>query len=149
MFLFPPLKQNRTTIRNKLACVQCCATLSLSVVSVSLRPHGLSPTRLLCPWGFSRQEYGSGLPFPPPGHLPNPGIKPMSPVAPALQADSLLLSYRGTPEEYIIQILIVLAKIFPYIIFPGLESFFILRTWNRRCSIDLSLTKYITQLWRH
>ena len=60
--------------------------------------------------------------------LPRPGIKPMSPVAPALQADSLLLSHRGTPEEYIIQILIVLAKIFPYIIFPGLESFFILRT---------------------
>ena len=28
--------------------------------------------------GFSRQEYWSGLPFPPPGDLPNPGIKPMS-----------------------------------------------------------------------
>ena len=40
--------------------------------------------------GFSRQEYWSGLPFPPPGDLPNPGIKPMSPVAPALQADSAL-----------------------------------------------------------
>ena len=30
--------------------------------------------------GFSRQEYWSGLPFPPPGDLPNPGIKPASPV---------------------------------------------------------------------
>ena len=29
--------------------------------------------------GFSRQEYWSGLPFPPPGDLPNPGIEPMSP----------------------------------------------------------------------
>ena len=29
---------------------------------------------------FSRQEYWSGLPFPPPGDLPNPGIKPASPV---------------------------------------------------------------------
>ena len=29
---------------------------------------------------FSRQEYWSGLPFPPPGDLPNPGIEPMSPV---------------------------------------------------------------------
>ena len=28
--------------------------------------------------GFSRQEYWSGLPFPPPGDLPNPGIKPTS-----------------------------------------------------------------------
>ena len=34
--------------------------------------------------GFSRQEYWSGLPFPPPGDLPNPGIKPMTPVFPAL-----------------------------------------------------------------
>ena len=30
--------------------------------------------------GFSRQEYWSGLPFPPPGDLPNPGIKPTSPA---------------------------------------------------------------------
>ena len=35
---------------------------------------------------FSRQEYWSGLPFPSPGDLPDPGIKPKSP---ALQADSL------------------------------------------------------------
>ena len=36
--------------------------------------------------GFPRQEYWSGLPFPSPGDLPNPGIEPWSP---ALQADSL------------------------------------------------------------
>ena len=35
---------------------------------------------------FSRQEYWSGLPFPSPGDLPNPGIKPGSP---ALEADTL------------------------------------------------------------
>ena len=39
--------------------------------------------------GFSRQEYWSGLPFSPPGNLPDPGIEPGSPT---LQADSLLLS---------------------------------------------------------
>ena len=39
--------------------------------------------------GFSRQEHWSGLPFPPPGDLPNPGIEPMSPLSLALQADSL------------------------------------------------------------
>ena len=44
--------------------------------------------------GFSRQEYWSGLPCPPPGDL-DPGIKPMSP---ALQADSLLLSHWGRPQ---------------------------------------------------
>ena len=37
--------------------------------------------------GFSRQEYWSGLPFPSPGDLPNPGIEP---VSPALQTDTLL-----------------------------------------------------------
>ena len=37
--------------------------------------------------GFSRQEYGSGLPFPSPGDLPDPRIEPGSP---ALQTDSLL-----------------------------------------------------------
>ena len=43
------------------------------------------------PWAiqsmdFSRVEYWSGLPFPSPGHLPNPGVQPRSPT---LQADSL------------------------------------------------------------
>ena len=44
--------------------------------------------------GFSRQEYWSGLSFPTPGHLPHPGIKPMSP---ALQADSSPLSHQESP----------------------------------------------------
>ena len=35
--------------------------------------------------GFSRQEYWSGLPFPSPGDLPNPGIKPRSLTFPALE----------------------------------------------------------------
>ena len=47
--------------------------------------------------GFSRQEYWSGLPCPLPGDLPDPAIKPAFPVSPALQADSLLLSYQGSP----------------------------------------------------
>ena len=40
----------------------------------TLRPHGLQLTTLLCPGGFSRQEYWSGLPCPPPGDLPNSGF---------------------------------------------------------------------------
>ena len=39
--------------------------------------------------GFPRQEYWSGVPFPPPGDLPDPAIKPASPVSPAFQEDSL------------------------------------------------------------
>ena len=53
--------------------------LSHSVMSNSFRPHGPQPARLLCPWGFSRQEYWSGLTNLPPGDLPNPGIEPRSP----------------------------------------------------------------------
>ena len=56
------------------------------MVPDSLPPHGLQPTRLLCPLDFSGKDYWSGLPFPSPGDLPNPGIEPRSP---ALQADSL------------------------------------------------------------
>ena len=60
--------------------------LSHSVMSKSLRPLGLQPARLHYPWGFSRQEYWSGLPLPSPEYLLNPGIKLQSC---ALQADSL------------------------------------------------------------
>ena len=35
-------------------------------------------------WGFSKQEYWSGLPCPPPGDFPDPGIKPVSLMSPAL-----------------------------------------------------------------
>ena len=66
--------------------VLVCSVLSCPVMSDSLRPHGVQPARLLCPWGFYRQEYQSGLPCPPPGNLPNPGIELRSP---SLQADSL------------------------------------------------------------
>ena len=44
--------------------------------------------------GFSRQEYWSGLPFPSPGDLPDPGIEPGSP---ALQADTLTFEPPGKP----------------------------------------------------
>ena len=46
--------------------------------------------------GFSRQEYWSGLPFPSPGDLPNPGMETWSP---ALQADSLPSEPPGRPLE--------------------------------------------------
>ena len=61
--------------------------LSCSVMSDSLRPHGLQPARFLSSQGFSRQEYQSGLPYPPPGDLPNPGIEPRSPVLHSLSSE--------------------------------------------------------------
>ena len=47
--------------------------------------------------GFSRQEYWSGLPFSPPGDLPNLGIEPLSLTSPALAAGSLPLVPPGKP----------------------------------------------------
>ena len=55
-----------------------------SVTSNSLEPHGLWPSRLLCPWDFPRQEYWSGLIFPLPGNLSDPGTEGISPESPAL-----------------------------------------------------------------
>ena len=47
-------------------------------MSYSLPPHG-QQTRLLCSWDLSGKNTGVGLPFPPPGDLPDPGIEPASP----------------------------------------------------------------------
>ena len=54
------------------SCVQLCATLWTVAYKASLS------------MGFFRQEYWRGLPFPPPGDLPNPGIKPAPLMSPAL-----------------------------------------------------------------
>ena len=64
-----------------------------SVVSDSVTPWTVARQAPLS-MGFSRQEYGSGLPFPSPGDLPDPGIEARSPV---LQADTLLSEPQGKP----------------------------------------------------
>ena len=50
-------------------------------------------------WDMSWKEYWNGLPFPPPGDLPDPGIKPSSPTSPAGQADFLSLSHGGSQSH--------------------------------------------------
>ena len=73
---------------------------------VKLKVKSLSHVRLsAAPWtvalqappsmGFSRHEYWSGLPFPSPGDLPDPGIEPRSPT---LQADALTSEPPGKPH---------------------------------------------------
>ena len=75
-------------------------------VKVKVKVKSLSRVQLFAtPWtvayqdppsmGFSRQECWSGLPFPSPGDLPDPGIKPESP---ALQTDALLSEPPGKPQ---------------------------------------------------
>ena len=48
--------------------------------------------------GFSGQEYWSGLPCPPPGDLPDPGVKPPSPAAPALTDGFFTTEPLGKPH---------------------------------------------------
>ena len=50
------------------------------------------------PMGLPRQEHWSGLPFPPPGDLPHPGVELESPVSPALQVDSFTTVLCGKPS---------------------------------------------------
>ena len=69
---------------------------SLSRVQLFATPWAVAHQAPLS-MGFSRQEYWSGLPFPSPGDLPNPGIEPGSP---ALQADALFSEcYQGLRQE--------------------------------------------------
>ena len=72
---------------------------SLSRVQLFVTPWTVAhqaPTSM----GFSRQEYWSGSPFPTPGDLPNPGIKPRTPT---LQADSLPSEPPGKPSPLLMQ----------------------------------------------
>ena len=52
--------------------------------------------------GFSRQEYWSGLPSPPPGDLPNPGMEPLSLSLLYWQAGSLPLAPPGKPDVWVV-----------------------------------------------
>ena len=49
--------------------------------------------------GFCGQEYWNGLPFPPPGDLSNPGIKPASPEGPALSGRFFTTEPPGKPKN--------------------------------------------------
>ena len=78
------------------ACMRAIASVECDSATLWTAAHQASLSV-----GFSRQEYQSGFSHPPAGDLPDPGIKPTSPVAPDLQVDSLLLSHRGSPEYVI------------------------------------------------
>ena len=73
----------------------CCCFVGKSCLTLLRFPRTIACQAPLST-GFPRQEYWSGLPFPSPGDLPDPGIKLTSP---ALQADSLPLSHQGSPPR--------------------------------------------------
>ena len=78
------------------AIYRLSACVHAQSLSNSLWPHVAYQVPLFV--GFFRREYWSGLPFHLPGDISNPGIETMSPVPPALQADSLPLSHWGSPK---------------------------------------------------
>ena len=88
------LSPSFSILQYSLGCSVCFCQAALCFVAQLCQTlcdlMDCSPPGLLRPWGFSRQEYWSGLP----GDLPNPGIKPRSL---GLQADSLLSSHQGNP----------------------------------------------------
>ena len=61
----------------------CVCVCTLSRVQLFVTPQTVA-RQVPLSLGFSRQECWSGLPFPPPGDPPDPGIEPASPVSPAL-----------------------------------------------------------------
>ena len=73
---------NRSHQGSSVPLPVCVCAQSLQLCSTLCNPMDFP--RLLCPWVFSRQEHWSGLPFTPPGDLPNPGMEPMSLMSPAL-----------------------------------------------------------------
>ena len=76
------------SINERVRSMRCMCVCS--VMSDSLGPPWTVARQAPLSMDFFRQEYWSGLPFPSPRDLLNPGIQPISPVSPALQAYSLL-----------------------------------------------------------
>ena len=77
----------------------CVRARAQSVVSDSATPWTVAHQAPLS-MGFSRQEYWSGLPFPSPGDLPDPGIEPASLVSPALAGGFFTPAPPGMPQVY-------------------------------------------------
>ena len=79
--------------------VLCCCVQSLSCIQFFVAPWTVACQAPLS-MGFSKQEYWSGLPFPPPEDLPDPGIEP---VSPALSGRFFTSELPGKPiKEYCI-----------------------------------------------
>ena len=81
----------------KQNCLKTGVCLSFSLVWLFVTPWTIACQTPLSV-GFSRQEYWSGLSFPSPGGLPNPGIEPGSPT---LQADSLPSEPPGSRKDFL------------------------------------------------
>ena len=77
----------------------CMVFTYVHVSSVMSKPVTLCTVACQSPLSieFSRQEYWSTLPFPPPGNPPDPGIEPASLVSPALGGEIFIIVLHGKP----------------------------------------------------
>ena len=98
----PCLKQKERSSSEKVVLNPGFLSQSLGCVQLFFDPRD-SACQAPLSMGFPSQEYWSGLLLPSPGDFPDLGIEPMSPAAPALQADSLPLSYQGSPMSSIVR----------------------------------------------
>ena len=80
-----------SSLLNKCVCAQSFSHTQLFATSRTVARQALLSME------FSSQQYWSGLPFPPPGDLPNPGIELTSPVAPALAGGFFTTASPGKP----------------------------------------------------
>ena len=76
-----------------LMVFHACMYAVASVVSTSFVTSETVALQVPLPMGFSRQEYWSGLPCPPPGNLPDPWIEPASLMSPALASRFFLFFF--------------------------------------------------------
>ena len=92
----------KTLKHNRSNTMHVCVLSSFSHVRlIDFLPMLLGRLR---PWGFSRQEYLSGLPCPPPGDLLHPGIKPVSLISPTLAGGFFTISATWEAPSNIVQI---------------------------------------------
>ena len=86
LYSSPVFPQPKLLIVQSLSCVRLCDPMTVA--------HQ-TPLTI----GFSRQEYWSEVPFPPPGDLPNPGTEPTSPEATVLVSEFFTTEPPGKPTD--------------------------------------------------
>ena len=137
-------------------------TLVYYFIKMKVKVNLLSRVRLFAtPWtvayqappsmGFSRQECWSGLPFPSPGDLSDPGIEPRSP---ALQADALLSEPPNDSYSHIFYSIFVMAMDDPVNYFKTHKAV-MAQNWeiigwgiNIRCPMGLFSERFVTRILR-
>ena len=117
---------------------------SLTHVQLFVTPWTVSLHQAPLSMEFSRQEYWSGLPFPPPGNLPNPGMELTSPVSPALAGRFFTIEPSGKPQASEVN------KLYPFLkcVSRSVMSNSFATPWTVACQVPLSMGFSRQEYWR-